>query len=73
MAKERRAGSLGFAEAILIIYNKRLKKALPWNDLYKNKAEKKRSKSMPAAEASQDAPAASNDLEASVPDNETST
>ena len=41
-AKERRAGSLGYAEAILIIYNKRLKNALPWNELYKNKAEKKR-------------------------------
>lgn len=72
MAKERRAGSLGFAEAILIIYNKRLKKALPWNDLYKNKAEKKRSKSMAAAEESQDTPAVSNNPEVSVSDNETS-
>ena len=41
MAKERRAGSLGYAEAMLIIYNKRMKSPLPWNDLYKTKAEKK--------------------------------
>ena len=40
MAKERRAGSLGYAEAMLIIYNKRMKSPLPWNDLYKTKAEK---------------------------------
>ena len=40
LAKERRAGSLGYAEAMLIIYNKRLKNPLPWNDLYKTKAEK---------------------------------
>ncbi len=44
MAKERRAGSLGYAEAMLIIYNKRLKNGLAWTDLYKNKADKKRRK-----------------------------
>ena len=38
-AKERRAGSLGYAEAMLIHYNKRSKNALQWNALYKNKAE----------------------------------
>ena len=54
MAKERRAGSLGFAEAMLIIYNKRLKKALPWNDLYKNKAEKKRIKALQSEEEPSD-------------------
>ena len=37
IAKERRAGSLGYAEAMLIIYNKRLKNTLPWNELYGNK------------------------------------
>lgn len=41
-AKERRAGSLGFAEAMLIIYNKRMKNPLPWNDLYSNKVEKRK-------------------------------
>ena len=41
LAKERRAGSLGYAEAILLIYNKRLKNALTWSDLYKNKTDKK--------------------------------
>lgn len=37
IAKERRAGSLGFAEAMLIAYNKRMKCALKWNKLYNNK------------------------------------
>ena len=50
IAKERRAGSLGYAEAILIYYNKRLKNALSWGDLYKSKAEKKRYKKSQTAE-----------------------
>ena len=33
-AKERRAGSLGYAEAMLIAYNKRNKSPLYWNALY---------------------------------------
>ncbi len=37
-AKERRAGSLGFTEAMLLIYNKRMKNALKWNNLYSVKA-----------------------------------
>ena len=36
-AKERRAGSLGFAEAMLIIYNKKNRTPLHWNNLYSNK------------------------------------
>ena len=52
IAKERRAGSLGYAEAILIYYNKRLKNALSWGDLYKSKAEKKRYKKSQPAETS---------------------
>ena len=52
MAKERRAGSLGYAEAMLIIYNKRLKNTLTWNDLYKNKVERTRRQKSPAAEES---------------------
>ena len=51
MAKERRAGSLGYAEAMLILYNKRLKNSLPWNDLYKNKADKNRNPIEPATES----------------------
>ena len=47
MAKERRAGSLGYAEAMLIIYNKRMKSPLPWNDLYKTKAEKAKTEAIP--------------------------
>ena len=35
-AKERRAGALGFAEAMLYIYNKRNRAPLKWNDLYKS-------------------------------------
>lgn len=42
IAKERRAGSLGYAEAMLIFYNKRSKNPLPWSDLYNNKTDKKR-------------------------------
>ena len=36
-AKDRRAGSLGFAEAILLAYNKKMKFSLKWGDLYSNK------------------------------------
>lgn len=43
-AKERRAGSLGFAEAMLIIYNKKMRNgnALAWEKLYTHKAVKKK-------------------------------
>ena len=41
-AKERRAGSLGYAEAMLIFYNKKMKNALPWNNLYNNKIDSKK-------------------------------
>ena len=34
VAKERRAGSLGYAEAMLIFYNKKCKNGLQWNRLY---------------------------------------
>lgn len=37
LAKERRAGSLGYAEAMLIYYNKNKKNVLQWNVLYSNK------------------------------------
>ena len=36
-AKERRGGKRGYAEAMLIEYNKRLKIQLPWDWLYKSK------------------------------------
>ena len=39
-AKERRAGSLGYAEAMLIYYNKKLKGGLKWGLLYSNKPPK---------------------------------
>jgi hypothetical protein len=38
-AKERRAGSLGYAEAMLIHYNKRSKNTLQWNALYNTKTD----------------------------------
>ena len=37
-AKERRGGTRGYAEAILIEYNKRLRLQLPWDWLYKSKS-----------------------------------
>lgn len=37
-AKERKAGSLGYAEAILIAYNKKLKYPLKWSKLYMTKS-----------------------------------
>ncbi|MCR5278582.1 MAG: hypothetical protein K6E19_03990, partial [Lachnospiraceae bacterium] len=37
VAKERRAGSLGYAEAMLLFYNKRQKRGLHWSMLYNNK------------------------------------
>ncbi len=52
-AKERRAGSLGFAEAMLIVYNKRLKPPLPWNDLYSNKTERRRGEEASVLEMNQ--------------------
>lgn len=37
-AKERRGGTRGYAEAMLIEYNKRLRLQLPWDWLYKSKS-----------------------------------
>ena len=36
-ARERKAGSLGYAEAMLIAYNRKMKCALKWSKLYSNK------------------------------------
>ena len=38
-AKERKAGSLGYSEAMLIAYNKKMKFALKWSKLYSNKSD----------------------------------
>ena len=38
-AKERKVGSLGYAEAILIAYNRKMKTALRWAKLYTRKGE----------------------------------
>ena len=38
-AKERRAGSLGYAEAMLQLYNRKMKSGLSWTKLYSNKNE----------------------------------
>ncbi len=37
-AKERKAGSLGYAEAMLIAYNKKMKSPLKWSKLYMTKS-----------------------------------
>lgn len=39
-AKERHAGSLGYAEALLIYYNKKMKAPLHWGNLYSGKGRK---------------------------------
>lgn len=39
-AKERQTGSLGYAEAMLIYYNKKMKFALRWGNLYSGKGRK---------------------------------
>lgn len=40
-AKERRAGAIGYAEAMLLAYNKKLKYPLRWSNLYSNPKVKK--------------------------------
>ncbi len=42
-AKERRAGSLGYAETMLIFYSKRMKNPPAWKKLYSTKNEKRNS------------------------------
>lgn len=42
IARERRAGSLGYAEAMLIVYNKRLKNGLEWTILYSSSLDSKK-------------------------------
>ena len=42
VAKERKAGSLGYAEAMLITYNKKMKAALQWQRLYAIQSTKSR-------------------------------
>ena len=37
-AKERKAGSSGYAESMLIAYNKKMKSPLQWSKLYKTNA-----------------------------------
>jgi len=37
-AKDRKAGSLGYAEALLIVYNKKMKTPLKWSKLYTTKS-----------------------------------
>lgn len=37
-AKDRRAGSLGYAESILIAYNKKMKAGLQWSKLYQSQS-----------------------------------
>lgn len=41
-AKDRRAGSLGFAEAMLLYYNKKSRSPLKWEKLYTHKTARKR-------------------------------
>ena len=61
-AKERRAGMMGYAEALLIYYNKKTRNPLPWQTLYIHK--KKQSEWIPLSELDKE----SEDLE--VPESE---
>ena len=63
MAKERRAGSLGYAEAMLIVYNKRLKNALPWSDLYNTKNDRRRKKAAAKEDAATTLPPTTKDAD----------
>ena len=40
LAKERKAGSMGYAEAMLIAYNRKCKKGLSWSKLYSGRKKK---------------------------------
>ena len=51
-AKERRAGSMGYAEAMLIYYNRKTRNALSWGKLYAHK--KKNSAWVPLSEVEED-------------------
>ncbi len=53
-ARERRAGSLGYAEAMLIFYNKKLKNQLPWQPLFTNKIDSKAKKKSAASSQEKD-------------------
>lgn len=55
-AKERRAGSLGFAETMLIFYNKKARSgtALQWEKLYTHKLPKKKSAQLPSPQSEED-------------------
>ena len=52
-AKERRAGMMGYAEALLIYYNKKTRSPLPWQTLYIRK--KKQSEWIPLREIEEEA------------------
>ena len=40
-ARERQSGSMGYAEALLTVYNKKMKNALKWSTLYSNRRKKR--------------------------------
>ena len=55
-AKDRRSGSLGFAEAILIGYNKKCRNPLPWDKLYTHKLPQKKADEPEPEEGTDDMP-----------------
>ena len=55
-AKDRRSGSLGFAEAILIGYNKKCRNPLPWDKLYTHKLPQKKADETEQEEETDDMP-----------------
>ncbi len=67
IAKERRAGSLGYAEAMLIFYNKRLKSGLEWTVLYSNTVDSKKRKSRVKVSAIDEESAPNDQIETEAP------
>lgn len=55
-AKDRRSGSLGFAEALLIGYNKKCRNPLPWDKLYTHKLPQKKADEPEPEEETDDMP-----------------
>ena len=58
-AKDRRSGSLGFAEALLIGYNKKCRNPLPWDKLYTHKLPQKKTDEPEPEEKEDDTPQSS--------------
>ncbi len=71
-AKERRVGSLGYAEVMLIYYSKKMKNAPSWKKLYENKKNKP-AEVKPIESSDDDMSGASTNHRSSIPDADSNT